>query len=41
MKLKSLKTESILVHGAEIEEPFGAAVTPIYQTSTFRFKNGE
>ena len=41
MKLSSLKTNSLLVHGAEIDEPFGAAVTPIYQTSTFRFKNAD
>jgi len=38
---KNLLTDSILVHGAEIEENFGAAVTPIYQTSTFKFKNAD
>lgn len=39
MSKANLKTESLLVHGADIEENFGAAVTPIYQTSTFKFKN--
>ncbi len=36
---KNLKHDSIQVHGAEIEENFGAAVTPIYQTSTFKFRD--
>src|SRR5574344_33192 len=39
MSKANLKTESVLVHGADIEDGFGAAVTPIYQTSTFKFKN--
>lgn len=39
MSKGNLKTESLLVHGADVEENFGAAVTPIYQTSTFKFKN--
>jgi len=39
MSKANLKTESLLVHGADVEENFGAAVTPIYQTSTFKFKN--
>lgn len=38
---KDLHEDSILIHGAEIEENFGAAVTPIYQTSTFKFKNAD
>ncbi len=38
---KGLKIDSVLVHGAEIEENYGAAVTPIYQTSTFKFKSAE
>lgn len=37
----NLKPDSLLIHGAEIEENYGAAVTPIYQTSTFRFKSAE
>lgn len=39
--LPDLKTDSILIHGADIEECYGAAVTPIYQTSTFKFKSAE
>lgn len=38
---KKLSFDSILVHGAEVEENYGAAVTPIYQTSTFKFKNAD
>ncbi len=41
MSNNKLKLESVLVHGAEIEENMGAAVTPIYQTSTFKFKNAD
>lgn len=41
MSHQHLKTDSLLVHGAEIEENYGAAVTPIYQTSTFKFKNAD
>lgn len=41
MHINDLKRDSILVHGAEIEENSGAAVTPIYQTSTFKFKNAD
>lgn len=41
MSNKELKLESVLVHGAEIEEDMGAAVTPIYQTSTFKFRNAD
>ncbi|MGP1446275.1 MAG: trans-sulfuration enzyme family protein [Candidatus Limimorpha sp.] len=41
MSNNKLKLESVLIHGAEIEENMGAAVTPIYQTSTFKFKNAD
>jgi len=34
-----LHLDTILIHGSDIEEPFGAAVTPIYQASTYRFKS--
>lgn len=30
---------SILIHGGELEDEFGSAVVPIYQTSTFKFRN--
>lgn len=36
-----LKFDSLLVHGTGMHDPYGAAVFPIYQTSTFRFKNAE
>ncbi|MCL2435407.1 MAG: PLP-dependent aspartate aminotransferase family protein [Lentimicrobiaceae bacterium] len=35
----NLRFDTILIHGSDVEEPFGAAVTPIYQVSTFKFKN--
>jgi len=34
-----LQLDTILVHGSDVDEPFGAAVTPIYQASTYKFKN--
>ncbi len=37
----NLKENTILVHGADIENNAGAAVTPIYQSSTFKFKNAD
>jgi len=30
---------SMLIHGGELEDAFGSAVVPIYQTSTFKFRN--
>jgi len=39
--MKDLKLNSILIHGADIEENYGSAVTPIYQVSTFKFKNAD
>jgi len=39
--LRKYKVDTWLIHGAEIEDPFGSATTPIYQTSTFRFKNAQ
>jgi len=35
----NLHLDTILIHASDVEEPFGAAVTPIYQASTFKFKN--
>jgi methionine-gamma-lyase len=34
-----LHLDTILIHGSDVEEPFGAAVTPIYQASTYKFRN--
>lgn len=39
--MKNLHQDSILIHGAEIEDHYGSAVTPIYQSSTFKFKNAD
>ncbi|MCL1850336.1 MAG: PLP-dependent aspartate aminotransferase family protein [Bacteroidetes bacterium] len=36
---ESLNFDTLLIHGSDIEEPFGAAVTPIYQASTYKFKS--
>jgi methionine-gamma-lyase len=36
---EDLHLDTILVHGSDVEEPFGAAVTPIYQASTYKFKS--
>lgn len=36
-----MKINSILVHGSEIEDEMGSVVTPIYQTSTFKFKDSQ
>jgi methionine-gamma-lyase len=30
---------SMLIHGGELEDAYGSAVVPIYQTSTFKFRN--
>jgi len=36
-----MKINSILVHGSEIDDEMGSVVTPIYQTSTFKFKDAQ
>lgn len=41
MKGKALGFNSKLIHGGEHEDCYGSATTPIYQTSTFKFKNAE
>ncbi len=41
MKDKKLGFESVLIHGGHHEDAYGSAVVPIYQTSTFTFKNAE
>ncbi|MDR3046625.1 MAG: PLP-dependent aspartate aminotransferase family protein [Bacteroidales bacterium] len=38
---KKLHQDSLLIHASELEDTFGSAVTPIYQTSTFKFKNAD
>ena len=41
MSHQKLKTNSQLIHAGEIEDCFGSATVPIYQTSTFRFRNAD
>ena len=41
MNTKELGFDSKLVHAGASEDAFGAAVTPIYQTSTFRFESAQ
>ncbi len=41
MDTKSAGFNSKLIHSGGIEDALGSAVTPIYQTSTFRFKNAD
>ncbi|OFX74749.1 MAG: methionine gamma-lyase [Bacteroidetes bacterium GWE2_29_8] len=36
---KNLAFDSLLIHGGDIEDTYGSAVVPIYQTSTFAFKD--
>ena len=39
MDTKNLGFDTKLVHAGDFEDAHGSAVTPIYQTSTFAFKN--
>ncbi len=41
MNTKDLGFNSKLVHAGDFQDEFGSAVTPIYQTSTFSFKNSQ
>ncbi len=41
MDAKNLKFDSKLIHSGEIDDQFGSATVPIYQTSTFRFKDAD
>ncbi len=41
MKTKKLGFNSKLIHAGTYRDEFGSAVTPIYQTSTFSFKNAQ
>jgi len=41
MNNKDIKFDSKLIHSGEIEDAFGSATAPIYQTSTFKFKNAD
>jgi len=39
--IKKLGFNTQLVHAGDFEDAFGSAVTPIYQTSTFAFRNAQ
>jgi len=41
MKTKDLKFHSKLIHAGHYEDQYGSATAPIYQTSTFIFKNAD
>jgi len=41
MNTKNKGFETKLIHAGAYEDAFGSAVTPIYQTSTFAFKNAQ
>jgi methionine-gamma-lyase len=41
MEHKNLKFNSKLIHAGEIEDQFGSATVPIYQTSTFKFRDAD
>ncbi len=41
MDTKDLKFDSKLIHAGMFDDQFGSATVPIYQTSTFRFKNAD
>ena len=41
MENKKLKFDSKLIHAGMIEDQFGSATVPIYQTSTFSFESAE
>ncbi|HPI20630.1 MAG TPA: aminotransferase class I/II-fold pyridoxal phosphate-dependent enzyme [Candidatus Kapabacteria bacterium] len=41
MNTKNLGFDTKLIHAGEFEDQFGSATVPIYQTSTFKFKNAQ
>jgi methionine-gamma-lyase len=41
MDTKNLGFDSKLIHAGDFEDAYGSAVTPIYQTSTFAFRNAK
>jgi len=41
MDTKEVGFNSKLIHAGGVDDAFGSAVTPIYQTSTFRFKSAD
>lgn len=41
MKTTNMRFNTKLIHSGEFEDQFGSATVPIYQTSTFKFKNAQ
>jgi methionine-gamma-lyase len=41
MSSEKLDFESLLIHAGGHDDPLGSAVTPIYQSSTFKFRNAD
>jgi methionine-gamma-lyase len=41
MDTKNVGFDTKLIHGGTFDDQFGSATVPIYQTSTFRFKNAQ
>ncbi len=41
MDSRQLGINSKLIHGGEVNDPYGSATVPIYQTSTFAFLNAQ
>ena len=41
MNTKNLRFDTKLIHSGDYEDEFGSAVPPIYQASTFSFKNAQ
>ncbi|MDX9696719.1 MAG: PLP-dependent transferase, partial [Bacteroidales bacterium] len=41
MDTKNLGFDSKLIHAGDFHDEYGSAVVPIYQTSTFAFRNAQ
>lgn len=41
MENNQMGFETLLIHGGDVHDEWGSAVVPIYQTSTFAFKNAQ
>ncbi len=41
MNKKNIGFDTKLIHSGQVEDKFGSATVPIYQTSTFKFKNAD
>lgn len=41
MENNNLGFDTLLIHGGDVHDEWGSAVVPIYQTSTFAFKNAQ